>query len=63
MVWKVIELSECRNKYPSKIQDSVVDGVCTSTEIFATHHLDFGNGLEAIEMCKECYEDWDMGGY
>ena len=61
MVWKVIELSECRNKYPSKIQDNVVDGVCTSTKIFATHHLDFGNGLEAIEMCKECYEDWNIG--
>lgn len=63
MAWEVIKLSECRNKYPSRIQDSVVDGVCTSTEIYATHILDFGNGLEPIEMCKECYEDWDMGGY
>jgi len=62
MAWKVIELSECRNKYPSTIQDSVVDGVCTSTEIYRTHHLDFGNGLEFIPMCKECYIDWDMGG-
>jgi len=62
MAWEVIELSECRNKYPSTIQDSVVDGVCTSTEIYRTHHLDFGNGLEPIPMCKECYIDWDMGG-
>ena len=62
MAWEVIELSKCRNKYPSRIQDSVVDGVCTSTEIYRTHHLDFGNGLEDIPMCKECYIDWDMGG-
>jgi len=63
MVWEVIQLSECRNKYPSNAQDSVVNGSCTNTDIYGTHHLDFGNGLEAIEMCKECYEDWDMGGY
>lgn len=62
MVWEIIELSECRNKYPSKKQSSVVDGVCTSTDIYGTHHLDFGNGLEPIPMCKECYIDWNMGG-
>ena len=30
MAWKVIELDECRNKYPSRIQDLLkqfVDGV------------------------------------
>jgi len=58
-----VTTKECMNKYPSRIQDSVVDEVCTSTKIYSTHFLDFGNGLEPIEMCKECYEDWDMGGY
>ena len=62
MVWEVIQLSECRNKYPSNEQDSVVNGSCINTEIYGTHHLDFGNGLEPIQMCKECYEDWNMGG-
>jgi len=57
-----VTTKECMNKYPSRIQDSVVDDVCTSTKIYRTHFLDFGNGLEPIEMCKECYEDWNMGG-
>ena len=30
MVWKVIELSECRNKYPSRIQDSTYCFDCNS---------------------------------
>lgn len=62
MAWEIVELFECRNKYPSNKQDSVVDGVCISTDFYGVHHLDFGNGLEAIPMCKECYEDWNMGG-
>lgn len=62
MVWEVIPLSECRNKFPSNAQDSVVNGSCTNTEIYGTHHLDFGNGLEAIPMCEECYIDWNIGG-
>jgi len=53
-------MTKCENTYPSQVQDSVVYGVCTSTEIYGTHHLDFGNGLEAIRMCKECYEDWEV---
>jgi len=60
MVWEVIPLSECRNKYPSNEQDSVVNGSCISTDIYGTHHLDFGNGLEPISMCEECYKEWEV---
>jgi hypothetical protein len=60
MVWELVDLTECRNKYPSQVQDSVVDGVCTSTEIYGIHHLDFGNGLEPIRMCEECYKEWEV---
>ncbi len=45
-----VTTKECMNKYPSRIQDSVVDEVCTSTKIYRTHFLDFGNGLEPIEI-------------
>jgi hypothetical protein len=55
-------MTKCENTYPSNAQDSVVNGVCLNTKIYRTHHLDFGNGLEPISMCKECYLDWDMGG-
>ena len=55
-------LDICKNKYPSQAQTSVIDNICTNKEIYRTHHLDFGNGLEPIPMCKECYIDWDIGG-
>lgn len=53
---------QCQNPSPSRKQESVVNDKCTSTEFFGTHHLAFSHGLTAVQMCEECYEDWNKSG-